>query len=69
MITLFTLVAVAVMWFIVYKGPAALKVMNRIMVPGLIICIIIMAVSLITKSSWSEIWNAEPLAYYPEKRI
>lgn len=69
MITLFTLVAVAVMWFIVYKGPAALKVMNRIMVPGLIICIIIMAVSLITKSSWSEIWNAEPLAPYPEKNI
>lgn len=68
-ITICTLVAVAIMWFIVYKGPAALKIMNRIMVPGLIICIIIMTAALITKNSWSDIWNAQPLTPYPDKNI
>jgi len=68
-ITLCTLIAAAIMWFIVYKGPAALKIMNRIMVPGLIICIIIMAVALISKNSWSDIWNAQPLAPYPEHKV
>lgn len=68
-ITICTLIAVAIMWFIVYKGPAALKMMNRIMVPGLIICIIIMAVALITKNSWSDIWNAQAMEPYPDKKI
>lgn len=68
-ITVCTLIAVAIMWFIVYKGPAALKIMNRIMVPGLIICIIIMAVALVTKNSWSDIWNAQPLEPYPDKTV
>lgn len=68
-VTLFTLVAVAIMWFIVYKGPAALKIMNRIMVPGLVICIVIMAIALINKTSWDEIWNAEPLWPYPDKTV
>ncbi len=68
-ITLCTIAAVIIMWFIVYKGPAALKIMNRIMVPGLVICIIIMAIALITKSSWSEIWNAQPLWPYEGKTV
>ncbi len=68
-ITICTLIAVAIMWFIVFKGPAALKIMNRIMVPGLIICIIIMAAALITKNSWSDIWNAQPLEPYPDKNV
>ncbi len=68
-ITVCTLIAVAIMWFIVYKGPAALKIMNRIMVPGLIICIIIMAIALVTKNSWSDIWNAQPLEPYPDKTV
>lgn len=68
-ITICTLIAVAIMWAIVYKGPAALKIMNRIMVPGLGICLIIMVVALITKSSWGEIWNAQALAPYPSKTI
>ena len=68
-ITLCTLAAVAIMWFIVYKGPAALKIMNRIMVPGLIICIIIMAAALIMRTSWSDIWNARPLTPYPGEKL
>lgn len=68
-ITLCTLIAVAIMWFIVYKGPAALKIMNMIMVPGLVICILIMAIALVTKTSWSEIWNAQPLWPYPDKTV
>lgn len=68
-ITVCTLIAVAIMWFIVYKGPAALKMMNRIMVPGLVICIIIMAIALITKSSWGEIWNAQPLWPYEDNTV
>lgn len=68
-VTLFTIVAAVIMFLIVWKGPAALKIMNRIMVPGLIICIIIMIVALITKSSWGTIWNAQPLTPYPGKTI
>ncbi|MGI6736955.1 MAG: cytosine permease [Anaerovoracaceae bacterium] len=68
-VTLFTLIAVAIMWVIVYIGPAALKVMNRIMVPGLIVCIIIMAVALISKNSWADIWNAKAMTPYPGKTI
>lgn len=68
-ITICTLIAVAIMWAIVYKGPAALKVMNRIMVPGLIICLIIMVIALIMKSSWIDIWNAKALTPYPNKTI
>lgn len=69
MITICTLIAVTIMWFIVYKGPAALKIMNRIMVPGLIICIVIMAVALITESSWSDIWNAQALYPYGDEKL
>ncbi|MDO4518132.1 MAG: cytosine permease, partial [Bacillota bacterium] len=68
-ITVLTIIAAAIMFLITWKGPAALKVMNRIMVPGLVICIIIMIVSLIMKTSWTQIWNAEPLWPYPGKSI
>lgn len=68
-ITALTIVAVAIMWFIVWKGPAALKVMNRIMVPGLSICLIIMIVALIKDSSWAAIWNAQPLWPYEDNVV
>lgn len=68
-ITICTLIAAAIMWFIVYKGPAALKIMNRIMVPGLVVCIIIMIVSLIVKTSWAQIWNAQALTPYEDNTI
>ncbi|MDO4545110.1 MAG: cytosine permease [Bacillota bacterium] len=68
-ITILTIVAVAIMWFIVYKGPAALKMMNRIMVPGLCICMLIMIIALISKNSFADIWNAEAMAPYPSKTV
>ena len=68
-ITLFTIVAACIMGFITWRGPAALKIMNRIMVPGLVICLIIMVVALIMKTTWHDIWNAEPLWPYPDQKI
>ena len=68
-ITICTIIADAIMFVITWRGPAALKIMNRIMVPGLVVCLIIMIVSLITKTTWSDIWNAEPLWPYPDQKI
>ena len=64
-----TIIAALIMGFITWKGPAALKIMNRIMVPGLCACLLIMIVALIMKTTWHDIWNAQPLWPYPDQKI
>ncbi len=61
-----TIIAALIMGFITWRGPAALKIMNRIMVPGLCACLLIMIVALIMKTTWHDIWNAQPLWQYPD---
>ena len=64
-----TIVAALLTWLIVVKGPSALKMMNRIMVPGLIIVMMIMIVAMVTNFSMSDVLKAEPLEPYPSKAL
>jgi NCS1 family nucleobase:cation symporter-1 len=60
----FTIIATLIAWTIVVKGPNALKIMNRIMVPGLLAVTVIMIVAIFTKYSFGDVLLAKALTPY-----
>ena len=59
-----TIIAVLLTWWLVVKGPSALKIMNRIMVPGLLIVVVIMIISLILRYDLETIVNSKAIDPY-----
>lgn len=64
-----TIIAVLLTWWSVVKGPSALKIMNRIMVPGLLVVVVIMIISLISKYDLATIVNAKAIDPYDGKLL
>ncbi|SEG94383.1 nucleobase:cation symporter-1, NCS1 family [Thermomonospora echinospora] len=68
-VTLLALLALAIAWVVLAKGPLTIRWFNRIVAPGLAILTFGMAVLLITETSWSELLNAPPLEPFPDERL
>jgi nucleobase:cation symporter-1, NCS1 family len=55
------LVAIAVSWFVLVKGPVSIKWFNRIVAPGLTVVTLMMLVLIFFQASWGELLAAEPI--------
>jgi nucleobase:cation symporter-1, NCS1 family len=55
------LVAIAVSWFVLVKGPVSIKWFNRIVAPGLTVVTLMMLVLIFFEASWGELLAAEPI--------
>lgn len=68
-VTLFAILAIAISWLLLWKGPTAVKWLNRFVGPGkLILCFGILFL-IFSHKNWSDIANAAPLAPFDERRI
>jgi nucleobase:cation symporter-1, NCS1 family len=63
------LVAIAVSWFILVKGPVSIKWFNRIVAPGLILVTVVMLVLIFFAKSWGEILAAKPIEPFGDRLL
>ena len=64
-VIVFALIAIAVSWIVVAKGPVSIKWLNRIVAPGLVIMLLFMLFMLLQKHSFQELLALEPLSPDP----
>ncbi|HEX2317323.1 MAG TPA: cytosine permease [Thermomonospora sp.] len=68
-VTLLALLALAIAWVVLAKGPLSIRFFNRIVAPGLAVITLGMVVLLLAETSWSELLNAAPLDPFPDDRL
>lgn len=61
----FAVIALLISWFVVWKGPATIKLFNRLVAPGLALMMVVMFVLMIRGVGFSGLWNAQPLDPHP----
>jgi nucleobase:cation symporter-1, NCS1 family len=69
LVTAMALVAIAVSWFILVKGPVSIKWFNRIVAPGLILVTVVMLVLIFFANSWGEILAAKPIEPFGDRLL
>lgn len=68
-VTLFAILAIAISWLLLWKGPTAVKWLNRFVGPGkLILCFGILFL-IFSHKSWSDISSAAPIAPFDDHRL
>ncbi|MQA04083.1 MAG: hypothetical protein GEV07_15610 [Streptosporangiales bacterium] len=65
-VTLFALLAIAVSWVLLARGPVTLRVLNRVVAPGLAILTLAMLGFLFSNVGWDKLMAAEPLSPFPD---
>ncbi len=65
----FGVIALAVSWVVVVKGPVALKWFNRVVAPGLAIVLVVMVYFIFRETSWAELTAIEPLEPFGNKLL
>ncbi len=65
----FGLVAIAVSWFMLYKGPVSIEWVNRIVAPGIAVMAVIMLVLIFADKSWGHLLAAEPISPFGNKAL
>ena len=69
LVTLFALVALAVAWFVLARGPVTIRFFNRIVAPVLAVVVVVMLVLIFSERSWSEIAAAPPLEPFDDDAL
>lgn len=68
-VTLMALVAIAVSWLVLAKGPVSIKWMNNIVAPALAIVVVGMLILIFADRSWSELLAVEPIEPFDNKAL
>ncbi len=68
-VVVMALVAIAISWLVLVKGPVSIKWFNRIVAPGLAAVTILMLVLIFFEKSWGEILAAKPLEPFGDKAL
>jgi NCS1 family nucleobase:cation symporter-1 len=63
------LVAIAVSWFVLVKGPVSIKWFNRIVAPGLAVVTAVMLVLIFFETSWGELLAAKPIEPFGDRLL
>lgn len=61
LVSVLAIVAVAVSWIVLWRGPVSVKWLNRIVGPGLVLMSIVMLFYIFGEKGWSQISSAEPI--------
>jgi NCS1 family nucleobase:cation symporter-1 len=69
MVTVFALVAIAVSWWILSRGPVTIGRFNKFIAPGLIVVTVFLMVFLVLNTSWEALFTAAPLAPFEDDRL
>jgi NCS1 family nucleobase:cation symporter-1 len=68
-VTAFSLLAIAVAWVVLAKGPLTIRWLNRIVAPGLALLTVGMVVLLLARTSVTELLTAPPLLPFDDPRL
>ncbi len=68
-VVVMALVAIAISWFVLVKGPVSIKWFNRIVAPGLTLVTLVMLVLIFSERSWGEILAAEPIEPFGDRLL
>ena len=63
------LLAIAISWFVLVKGPVSIKWLNRIVAPGLAIVTLVMLALIFTQKSWGELLAAKPIEPFGDRTL
>ncbi|MHA7155706.1 purine-cytosine permease family protein [Arthrobacter sp. TMN-50] len=69
MVTLGALVALAVAWYILSRGPITIGRLNKFIAPGLLIITALLMVFLVLNTSWAALLEAAPLAPFDDPQL
>jgi nucleobase:cation symporter-1, NCS1 family len=69
LVIVFALIAIAVSWLVLARGPLTIRFLNRIVAPGLAVVTVVMLILIFTETSWSEMREAKPLAPFEDERL
>lgn len=69
MVTVFALVAIAVSWWILSRGPVTIGRFNKFIAPGLIVVTVFLMVFLVLNTSLETLFTAAPLAPFDDDRL
>jgi NCS1 family nucleobase:cation symporter-1 len=61
--------AVAISWLLLWRGPTAVKWLNRIVAPGKVLLCAVLLLLILDNTSWSEVTAAKPLAPFGDERL
>lgn len=65
----FALAAIAISWWILYKGPVSIEWVNKFVAPGLAVMAVVMLVLIFVDTSWGEILTAEPIQPFGDRTL
>ncbi|MGV9595604.1 purine-cytosine permease family protein [Streptosporangium sandarakinum] len=68
-VTILALIALAIAWIVLAKGPLTMRFLNRIVSPGLALMTVGMIVLVLTKTSWNDLLAAKPLNPFPNEGL
>ncbi|MBJ2119511.1 cytosine permease [Arthrobacter sp. MSA 4-2] len=69
MVTFFALVAIAISWWILSRGPVTIGRFNKFIAPGLIVVTVFLMIFLVLNTSWDALLTAAPLAPFEDDRL
>ncbi|MGM1028985.1 MAG: purine-cytosine permease family protein [Actinomycetota bacterium] len=68
-VTIGGLVAIAIAWWVLSRGPVTIGRFNAIIAPGLAVITVVMMVFLVINTSWEELFTAAPLAPFDDETL
>jgi NCS1 family nucleobase:cation symporter-1 len=69
LVTVFALVAIAVSWWILSRGPVTMGRFNKFIAPGLLIVTVLLMVFLVLNTSVEALFSAAPLAPFDDNQV
>lgn len=63
------LLAIAISWLVLVKGPVSIKWLNRIVAPGLALVTLVMLVLIFAERSWGELVSAKPIEPFGDRTL
>lgn len=69
MVTAGALVALAIAWYILSRGPITIGRLNKFIAPGLLVITALLMVFLVINTSWADLLDAGPLAPFDDPQL
>lgn len=68
-VTIGGLVAIAIAWWVLSRGPVTIGRFNKIIAPGLAVITVVMMVFLVVNTSWDALLTASPIAPFDDETL